>query len=110
MIDIVQDILNVVERYGLKITNIDATDVTLMGRVEIFPSIYAQIYRNIRKNKLNMALVLGNERVYGVDDEGGFSHEHPAEAPTSHTPIEERLNIEKFIVRCLNILKEKGIL
>lgn len=110
MIDIVQDIFNIVERYGLKIINIDATNVTLMARIEIFPVIYVQIYRNIKKNKLNMALIIGNERIYGVDDEGGFFHEHPAQAPTSHTPIEERLDIEKFIVRCLNILEERGIL
>ncbi|MBW2742299.1 MAG: hypothetical protein JRE64_26475 [Deltaproteobacteria bacterium] len=57
-----------------------------------------------------MALILGNDRVYGVDGEGGLYHEHPAEDPITHTPIKERFEIEEFVVRCLNILKDRGIL
>jgi hypothetical protein len=110
MIDLVHDIINIAERYGLKIVNIDTTDVTLMARIEIFPTIYMQIYRNLKKDKLNMALILGNDRVYEVDIEGGIYHEHPAEDPTSHVPIKERLEIEEFVVRCLNILKDRRIL
>lgn len=110
MIDLVHDIINIAERYGLKIVNIDTTDVTIMARIEIFPTIYMQIYRNLKKDKLNMALILGNDRVYGVDGEGGIYHKHPAEDPTSHVPIKERLEIEEFVVRCLNILKDRRIL
>ncbi len=33
-----------------------------------------------------MALILGNDRVYGVDGEGGLYHEHPAGDPIIHTP------------------------
>lgn len=75
MIDLAYDILNIAGRYGLKTVNIDTTDVTLMARIEIFPTIYVQIYRNLKKDKLNMALILGNDRVYGVDGEGGVYHE-----------------------------------
>ena len=57
-----------------------------------------------------MALILGNDRVYGVDGEGGLYHEHPAEDPTTHRPIKERFEIEEFVVRCLNILKDRRIL
>ena len=110
MIDLVHDIINVAERYGLKIVNIDSTDVTLMARIQIFPAIYMQIYRNLKKDKLNMALILGNDRAYGVDGEGGIYHEHRAEDPTFHVPIKERLEIEEFVVRCLNILKDRRIL
>jgi len=88
----------------------DTTDVTLMVRIEILPTIYMQIYRNIKKDKLNMALILGNDRVYGVDGEGGLYHEHPAEDPALHVPTKERLEIEEFVVRCLNILKDRRIL
>jgi len=38
-----------------------------------------------------MALILGNDRVYGVDGEGGLYHEHPAEE-TTHTFIKERFD------------------
>lgn len=110
MIDLVHDILSIAGRYGLKTVNIDTTAVTLMARIEIFPTIYMQIYRNLKKDKLNMALILGNDRVYGVDGEGGVYHEHPAEDPNIHVPIKERLGIEEFVVRCLNILKDRRIL
>ena len=98
------------ERYGLRILFIDATDVTLMARMEILPAVYIQIYRNIAKEKLNMALIIGNDRVYGVDSEGGIYHEHPAEDPIRHLPLMEKMELEEFVVRCLNILKNKSIL
>ncbi len=110
MIGLIHDIFNIADRYGLKIINVDTTDVTLMVRMEILPTIYMQIYRNLKKDKLNMALILGNDRVYGVDGEGGIYHEHPAEDPTLHVPTKERLEIEEFVVRCLNILKDRRIL
>lgn len=110
MIDLIHDIFNIADRYGLKIVNIDTTDVTLMARIEIFPAIYMQIYRNVKKDKLNMALILENNRAYGIDGEGGIYHEHPAEDPTLHIPTKERLEIEEFVVRCLNILKDRRIL
>jgi len=110
MTNLVHDIFIIADRYGLKIISIDTTDVTLIARIEILPTIYVQIYQNVRKDKLNMVLVLGNDRIYGVDGEGGFYHEHPLEAPSSHVPIEERLEIEEFVVKCLHILKDRGVL
>lgn len=102
--------MEIAERYGLRILFIDATDVTLMARMEILPTVYLQIYRNIKKDKLNMTLVLGNDRAYGVDSEGLVYHEHPAEDPTRHVPMGDKLEIEEFVVRCLNILKDRNIL
>ena len=110
MIDIAHHIMEIAERYGLRILFIDATDVTLMARMEILPTVYLQIYRNIKKDKLNMTLVLGNDRAYGVDSEGLVYHEHPAEDPTRHVPMGDKLEIEEFVVRCLNILKDRNIL
>ena len=110
MFDLIHDIFNIADRYGLKAVNIDTTDVTLMARIDIFPAIYIQIYRNLKKDKLNMALIFGKNRVYGVDGEGGVFHEHPAEDPTSHVPIKERLEIEEFVLRSLNILKNRRLL
>ena len=57
-----------------------------------------------------MALILGSDRVYGVDSEGGIYPEHPGADPISHVPIKERLEIEEFVVKCLNILKDRRIL
>ena len=110
MIDLVRDILDVAEKYGLRILNIDATDVTLMARLEILPTINIQIYQNLRKEKLNLALIFGNTRIYGIDKEGRFYHQHPVEDPESHVIVEEGLKVEDFVVECLNILKEREIL
>lgn len=97
-------------RYGLKILYIDATDITLMARMEILPAAYIQVYQNIKKEKLNMALIIGNDRAYGVDSEGGIYHEHPEEDPVRHLPVMEKMELEQFVLRCLNILKDRGIL
>jgi hypothetical protein len=55
-------------------------------------------------------LILGEDRVYGVDGEGGVYHEHPSENPAAHVPVKERLGIEEFVVRSLNILKDRRLL
>jgi hypothetical protein len=105
VIDILHLLIKTAERYGLRILYIDSTDVTLMARMEILPAVYLQIYRNIEKDKLNMALVIGNERAYGVDGEGGVYHEHPAEDPLRHVPIIEKLagGKEEADFKCLGI-------
>jgi hypothetical protein len=110
VIDIFHLLIETAERYGLRILYIDSTDVTAIARVEILPAVYIQIYRNTEKDKLNMALIIGNERAYGVDSEGGVYHEHPAEDPLRHIPTLEKLELEAFVVRCLEILKDKGLL
>jgi len=97
VIDLVHDLLNIVKRYGLRIINIDVTDVTLMARIEIVSAMYIEIYQNIKKDKLNMALILGNDRVYGVDDEGGIFHEHPGEVLT-HTCLFRNDWISKILL------------
>lgn len=52
-----------------------------------------------------MALVVAGERVYGIDKEGGFYHEHPFENPLLHMKAEP-LEIENFVVKSLEILKK----
>jgi len=110
MIRLIHEVETVCEKYGLKIDILDATDITLMVRIEIIPSIFLQIYRNLKKNKLNMALVLGNNRIYGVDIEGGITHEHPFENPESHIPISSKPDIDEFILKCLRFLQDRDIL
>jgi hypothetical protein len=110
MIRLIHEVETVCEKYGLKIGVLDATDVTLMVRIEIIPSIFFQIYRNLKKNKLNMALVFGNNRIYGIDIEGGITHEHPLENPESHVPINNEPDIEEFILKCIRFLQDRGIL
>jgi hypothetical protein len=110
MIRFIHEIEKISEKYGLKIDVLDATDVTLMMRIEIMPSIFIQVYRNWKKNKLNMALILGNNRIYGVDSEGGITHEHLIENAESHVPIHNQPNIEAFILQSLGFLQTREII
>lgn len=78
---IVERIRGIAKKYGFKIFYIDETDVTVIIKIGIQKSINIYIYANTQKQKLNMALVVANIRVYGIDTEGGFYHEHPFENP-----------------------------
>ena len=57
-----------------------------------------------------MALILGRNRIYGFDSEGGIAHERPKEGPESHVLKQKEPDIEEFFLNCLNILKEKDLL
>ena len=63
MIDLVHDIINIAERYGLRIVNIDTTDVTLMARIEIFPTytciLWAQVWRFDMQIETNKTIEVG---------------------------------------------------
>ncbi len=103
-------LLQLTEKYGLKIIRLDTTDITLIARVEILPMVYIEIYENLRKEKLNLTLIFWNTRIFGVDKEGGFYHEHPTEDPEQHIPIKKSLDLEDFIIRTIEILNGKHIL
>ena len=72
--------------------------------------VYIEVYGNSRKQKLNLALIIGKARIFGVDSEGGFYHEHPPEDPESHNLIDKTLDLENFIIRAIEQLKSKNIL
>ena len=106
----VREIVNLAGKYGLKISSIDATDVTLIARLELLPGIFVQVYRNSRKNKLNLALIVGNTRIYGFDSEGGMTHEHPIQDPESHVRCGKGPETEQFILECLTLLKDRDLI
>ena len=96
-------------KYGLKTLHFDATDVTLITRVGISQEVFLQVYANTKKDKLNMALVVAGERIYGIDNEGGFYHEHPFEDPSCHIAA-EKMDIEDFVVRSLELLRKINLI
>lgn len=106
---IVERVRGIAKKYGFKISYIDETDVTVIIKIGIQKSINIYIYANTQKQKLNMALVVANIRVYGIDTEGGFYHEHPFENPLLHIPTQQ-VEIEDFVIKSIEILKEKGLL
>jgi len=93
----------------MQLVGIDFTDVTLISRIGFSHEIFMQIYANIQKEKLNMTLIVAGERIYGVDKEGGFYHEHPFENPSLHVSAEP-VDIEKFIVKSLEVLKTMNLI
>jgi len=103
--EVIQTIKDITDRYGLKLLDLDHTDITLISRIGFSNDIFIQIYANETKEKLNMALVVAAERMYGVDKEGGFYHEHPFENPLLHIDTKP-MDIEDFIIKSLEILKK----
>lgn len=107
--EIVQTVEGLTERYGLKILYLDYTDITLISRFGLSPDVFIQIYANTKKEKINMALVAGSERIYGADKEGGFYHEHPLENPSLHVRA-EWIDIEDFVVKSLELLNKINLI
>lgn len=106
--DLIQTINDVSYRYGLKLLYIDFTDITLISRIGFSSEIFIQIYVNSKKDKLNMSLIVTDERMYGIDKEGGFYHEHPFEDPLLHIEAKS-MNIEDFVIKSLRILKKLNL-
>ena len=70
-IHILEDITN---RYGLKIISLDFTEITLISRIGFSLEMFIQIYANTTKDKVNLALIIGDDRIYGIDKECGVYH------------------------------------
>jgi hypothetical protein len=107
--EIVKSLQDLAKRYGLKILYVDFTDVTLISRIGFSHEIFIHIYTNVKKEKLNMALVVAGERIYGIDKEGDFYHEHPVENPLLHVSTEP-VDIENFVVQSLEVLKTMNLI
>ena len=106
--DLIQTINDVSERYGLKLLYIDFTDITLISRIGFPLEIFIQIYANSKKDKLNMSLIVTDERIYGIDIEGGFYLEHAFENPLLHIDAKS-MDIEDFVIKSLGILKKLNL-
>lgn len=98
------------KRFGLKTFLCDVTNVTALVRFGLEVDIFVQVYVNEQKEKLNLALVVKGERLYGFDAEGGVYHEHPFPDPGAHVERSKIKELEEFVVEALQILREKGLL
>ena len=92
-------------RYGLNIFYLDFTEVTLLSRFGLSVDIFIELYVNLKKQKINLALIVSGNRIYGIDKEGGFYHEHPFKNPEGHIKTEQ-IGIEDFVVNSLDYLKQ----
>lgn len=65
-------IRNLAEKYNLKIFHLDFSDFTLIAKIGFSLEVFIQIYINTLKQKINLALVISDNRIYGIDKGGGF--------------------------------------
>ena len=104
--EIRQKLEEIAKKHGLKLRDIDATDVTLKARLIFGKSSYIQVYFNIKKNKFLLALIQNNQRIYGFDRLDENCHEHPFGNPKVHREVPcSEMDIEKFISKVKKFFK-----
>lgn len=108
--DIVREVHDVAELFGLEFVEVDKTDNTVSLKIVIDAEIAIHVYGNSQKGKLNLALVFKQRRLYGCDSEGGKYHCHPAENPESHKIVSDRKSIRAFVAESLKLLEKQELL
>jgi hypothetical protein len=107
---IIEETNNIAEKYNLQLIEIDRTDNIISLKLLIDNELFIQIYGNSEKDKLNLALVLKNRRLYGYDSEGGKYHCHPFDNPYSHVFVDDSKSIHEFVTDSMKFLEEKELL
>ena len=107
---IIREVADVGKKYNLQLTETDRTDNIISLKLLIDNELFIQVYGNIQKEKLNMALVFKKRRLYGYDSEGGQYHCHPIDSPDEHIFIDEKKSIHDFVKESMDFLEEKEIL
>ncbi len=107
---IIEETNAIADKYNLQLIEVDSTDNIISLKLLIDNELFIQIYGNTKKEKLNMALVFKNRRLYGYDSEGGRYHCHPINAPDEHIFVDEKKSIEEFVQESMKFLEEREIL
>lgn len=108
--DIIKDAAGMADKYDLQMVEIDRTENIINLNLLIDHELLIQIYGNVQKAKINLALIFKNQRLYGFDSEGGRYHCHPIGAPNDHIFVEKRKSIEEFVQESMKFLEEREIL
>ncbi|MBI5184130.1 MAG: hypothetical protein HZA01_00140 [Nitrospinae bacterium] len=110
----VEEILEEAERvaieYGLRLIEIERLENIISLKLVIDKELFIQIYGNSEKEKINLALVFSNKRLYGFDSEGGKYHCHSFDDPDSHVFLNERKSVKEFARESLMLLEKRGFL
>lgn len=75
--EVIAEAKSIARNEALFLLEVDQTDYAVSLRLLIDREIYIQIYANETSDKLNLALVMRGNRIYGFDREGGLYHLHP---------------------------------
>ncbi|MBI5746299.1 MAG: hypothetical protein HZA13_04790 [Nitrospirae bacterium] len=109
---IIEEAKDVAGKYNLELVEIDRTDNIISLKLLIDHELFIQIYGNTGRNKLNLALVFKNKRLYGYDFEGGKYHCHPFDDPDGHISADSRrsISIQEFVQESMRFLEENNLL
>ena len=107
---LIEEAAIVADRYNLKLVEIDRTDNVINLKLVMDNELFIQTYGNIAKNKLNLALVFKQRRLYGYDSEGGEYHYHPFDNPDTHIFVNDKKTILEFVKESIRFLEENDIL
>lgn len=107
---IIEGASEVADKYNLKLIEIDRTDNIINLQLFIDNGLFIQIYGNTEKDKLNLALVFKQRRLYGYDSEGGKYHCHPFDKPDRHIFIDNKKSIHDFVEESIRFLEENDLL
>lgn len=92
---------------------IERTDATVSLRLYIRRDLFVQAFFGELTSSLYFALIEGNRRIYGIDQESGEWHVHPYPAPHKHELLTEGLESKpllKFLARVERMLLENDLL
>lgn len=109
---IIEEAKDVADKYNLELVEIDRTDNIISLKLLIDNDLFIQIYGNAKRDKLNLALIFKNKRLYGYDFEGGKYHCHPFDDPDGHIFVDERksISIQEFVQKSMRFLEENNLL
>ena len=91
----------------------ERTDYTLSIRLYIRQGLFVHAFIGEITNSLYLALIEGNQRIFGIDHEGGHWHLHSFEAPHKHEPFDEGLGpkpLLAFLSKVEKVLVENNLL
>lgn len=91
----------------------ERTDVTLSLRLFIRPSLFVHVFAGDETGAIYLALILNDQRIFGIDRVNGKWHTHPYDAPEDHLPMPEGLGpkpLLKFLASVEDLLIEHALL
>lgn len=91
----------------------ERTDHTLSFRLYIRPDLFVQVFAGELTGSLYLALIEGEQRIFGLDRIAGAWHVHPFNAPHTHTSLPEGLGprpLLEFLARVEELLLQQDLL
>ncbi|MEW6379554.1 MAG: hypothetical protein AB1611_08085 [bacterium] len=108
--NIIKEAGDVADKNDFYLIERDRTDNIINLNLVIDNGLFIQIYANAQKDKVNLALIFKNRRLYGFDSEGGKYHCHPFDAPDQHVFVDESKSIKDFVQESIRFLEDKEML